>query len=306
MNTGVASVQDWLEGARLRTLPAAASPVLVGMGAAACMSRFSIGLSLLALTVALALQVGVNFANDYSDGIRGTDAQRVGPIRLTASGTVSPRNVLAAALSCFAIAGVAGLIVVVWTGLWWLLLAGAVAIVAAWYYTGGKHPYGYSGFGLSEILVFVFFGLMATVGTTFVQSLSAPWWLWVAASGIGLASIGLLMVNNIRDIATDRQVGKLTLAVRLGRERSQVLFVALMILSAASSGVAVRGAGNPWYWSLACFLLLLLCAAPATLQLLRGASGAGLLLVLRNCGLYVLALGVLTAVALAFGASEAL
>ena len=212
----MATVANWIEGARIRTLPAAVGPVLLGAGASANLDSLSPGRTVLAAVVALALQIGVNYANDYSDGIRGADANRVGPARLTGGGLAPPRQVLTAALTCFALAGVAGLALVAWSGLWWLLVPGALAVVAAWFYTGGKRPYGYAGVGLSELLVFVFFGLMATVGTTYVQSYSAPNWLWIAASGTGLASVCLLMVNNVRDMFQDQEAGKRTVAVRMG------------------------------------------------------------------------------------------
>ena len=203
----MASVSDWIEGARLRTLPAAAAPVIVGSAAAHYLGGFSAVRAALALLVALALQVGVNYANDYSDGIRGTDDNRKGPARLTGGGLAKPKTVLAAALGSFAVAGVAGLALVAVSGTWWLIAAGAAAVVAAWFYTGGKHPYAYLGIGLSELMVFVFFGLLACVGTAWTQVQSAPWWLWMSASALGLLSVALLMANNIRDIPTDRESG---------------------------------------------------------------------------------------------------
>ena len=219
-----ASLGDWIEGARLRTLPAAAAPVFVGASAAFALGAVHPARSVLALLVALLLQVGVNYSNDYSDGIRGTDDQRSGPQRLTGSGLARPRTVLKAALGCFAAAGVLGLILVAISGTWPLIAAGIAAVAAAWFYTGGKHPYGYMGIGLSELFVFVFFGLMATVGTTWTHIPSAPWWLWLMASCLGLMSVAMLMVNNIRDIPTDIATGKKTVAVRLGQRASRILF----------------------------------------------------------------------------------
>ena len=222
----MASVSDWIEGARLRTLPAAAAPVIVGSAAAHYLGGFSAVRAALALLVALALQVGVNYANDYSDGIRGTDYNRKGPARLPGGGLAKPKTVLAAALGSFAVAGVAGLALVAVSGTWWLIAAGAAAVMAAWFYTGGKHPYAYMGIGLSELMVFVFFGLLACVGTTWTQVQSAPWWLWMSASALGLLSVALLMANNIRDIPTDRESGKMTAAVRLGDRPSRSVFAA--------------------------------------------------------------------------------
>ena len=208
-NRRQASLGDWIEGARLRTLPAAAAPVFVGASAA-----FALG----------AVHPARSVSNDYSDGIRGTDDQRSGPQRLTGSGLARPRTVLKAALGCFAAAGVLGLILVAISGTWPLIAAGIAAVAAAWFYTGGKHPYGYMGIGLSEVFVFVFFGLMATVGTTWTHIPSAPWWLWLMASCLGLMSVAMLMVNNIRDIPTDSATGKKTVAVRLGQRASRILF----------------------------------------------------------------------------------
>lgn len=287
----------WLEGARLRTLPAAAAPVIIGAGAAARLEAFSWQRSLLALGVALLLQIGVNFANDYSDGVRGTDDNRVGPTRLTASGQVSPRTVLALALGCFALAGAMGLVLLWLSGQWWLLLAGIAAVAAAWFYTGGSHPYGYAGVGLSELFVFVFFGLMATVGTTWVQIPSAPWWLWTAAVGVGLASIALLFVNNIRDIPTDRVSGKKTLAVRLGQRPSRFTYCMLLIgvlICFALSLVSVSSMTTILVVA-AVFPVAHLCNA-----LHQGAQGVALLPVLRSTGLLTLGYGVVLAAVFAW------
>lgn len=287
----------WLEGARLRTLPAAAAPVIIGAGAAARLEAFSWQRSLLALAVALLLQIGVNFANDYSDGVRGTDDNRVGPTRLTASGQVSPRTVLALALGCFALAGAMGLVLLWLSGQWWLLLAGIAAVAAAWFYTGGSHPYGYAGVGLSELFVFVFFGLMATVGTTWVQIPSAPWWLWTAAVGVGLASIALLFVNNIRDIPTDRVSGKKTLAVRLGQRPSRFTYCLLLI------GVLICFALS--LVSVSSMTTILVVAAVFPVAHLRnalrqGAQGVALLPVLRSTGLLTLGYGLVLAAVFAW------
>lgn len=226
----MASAAQWIEGARLRTLPAAIAPVTLGAGMAFGMSSGSPGKSILAVLVALFLQIGVNFANDYSDGMRGTDKVRVGPQRLVASGAATPGQVLGAALLCFALAAIFGLALVIWARAWFFLAFGAAAIVAAWFYTGGKRPYGYLGLG--EVFVFLFFGWLATLGTLWVQSFRLPWQAWVLASGVGFLSCALLMVNNLRDIHTDLEAGKRTLAVRLGESRARHAFVALICLGA--------------------------------------------------------------------------
>lgn len=292
-------MNEWLEGARLRTLPAAAAPVLVGAGAAWYQDSFSTAKSVLAMVVALALQVGVNLSNDYSDGIRGTDEHRVGPVRLTASGAVSPRRVLVSALVCFAIAAAAGLALIGWSGHWWLLAVGAFAIVAAWFYTGGKNPYGYAGVGLSELFVFIFFGLVATVGTTYVQTTVLPWWLWVAASGIGVISVSLLMVNNLRDIPTDQAVGKNTLAVRIGDRRSRVLYASLVGVGVGLGAVAVVGSGAFFWW--VAVPVLVVAAVPGVRAVLGGAQGASLLSALKSTGLLALWYGLALALTLVAG-----
>ena len=252
----------------------------------------------LALVVALALQVGVNYANDYSDGIRGTDDNRKGPARLTGGGLAKPKTVLAAALGCFALAGVAGLALVALSGTWWLIVAGAAAVVAAWFYTGGKHPYAYMGIGLSELMVFVFFGLLACVGTAWTQVQVAPWWLWMCASALGLLSVALLMANNIRDIPTDRESGKMTAAVRLGDRASRWVFAAcawVPVGMIVALGVALG------MHPLATCALGVGTAAPAvgvSLPVLTGASGRALIVVLRNTGFFTLAWAILAGLAL--------
>ena len=217
----------WVSGARLRTLPLAVAAVALGAGSAASLQVFSLPLTLLALAVALFLQIGVNYANDYSDGIRGTDDNRVGPMRLTGSKAVRAENVKRAALISFAIAGLAGLTIVLLTQLWWLLAVGAVAILAAWYYTGGKHPYGYAGLG--ELVVFVFFGPVAVVGTAFIQIGRFDDNSILTGIAAGLFAAAVLMVNNIRDIKQDAISQKRTLAVKVGQRWAKVLF-ALLIL----------------------------------------------------------------------------
>jgi 1,4-dihydroxy-2-naphthoate octaprenyltransferase len=223
-----ATARDWIGAARLRTLPLAVSPVLVGTGAATLGGEpLHWVIALACLAVAVCLQIGVNYANDYSDGIRGTDDVRVGPARLTGGRRAKPRTVLVVALVFFALAAFAGLAIVVRTQQWWLLLVGAVAIVAAWFYTGGKRPYGYAGLG--EVVVFVFFGLVATLGTTWVQALLLPQEAWFGAVAVGFLAVAVLLANNLRDIDQDRLAGKRTLSVRIGRRATQVLFTVLVL-----------------------------------------------------------------------------
>ena len=283
-----ASLGDWIEGARLRTLPAAAAPVFVGASAAFALGAVHPARSVLALLVALLLQVGVNYSNDYSDGIRGTDDQRSGPQRLTGSGLARPRTVLKAALGCFAAAGVLGLILVAISGAWPLIAAGIAAVAAAWFYTGGKHPYGYMGIGLSELFVFVFFGLMATVGTTWTHIPSAPWWLWLMASCLGLMSVAMLMVNNIRDIPTDSATGKKTVAVRLGQRASRILF-SLCLLAPISVFFALPAAiGTHVIICILASLAWILAIFQPVYLVLSGVKGKDLVIVLKHTGFLTL------------------
>jgi len=287
----VNTTQLWIEGARLRTLPAAIAPVAAGSGAAAALGSFNLVRALLALGVALALQVGVNYANDYSDGVRGTDDARVGPARLVASGQVSPRSVKYAAFACFGLAAVLGLILVILAQQWWLLAAGAVAILAAWGYTGGKNPYGYRGLG--EVGVFIFFGLFAVLGTTYTQAGTISWVAASASISIGLLACAILMANNLRDIPTDIEAGKRTLAVRVGEGRARALLIAWL-------GGGLVFALLPiftHYW----VALLALIAVPTafTVARARTATGRDLIPVLRNIGLIELAIGIGLGVTLA-------
>ena len=220
LNPRVATPSQWLHGARPRTLPAAVAPVLAGTGVAAYVDAAVWWKAALALVVSLALQVAVNYANDYSDGIRGTDDSRVGPLRLVGSGTASPGAVKRAAFLAFGVASVAGLVLAVTTA-WWLVAVGIVCMVAAWFYTGGANPYGYLGLG--EVMVFVFFGLVAVVGTTYVQTETFECAALYAAIGIGALACAILVANNLRDIPTDTESGKRTLAVVLGDGRTRVL-----------------------------------------------------------------------------------
>jgi 1,4-dihydroxy-2-naphthoate octaprenyltransferase len=250
---------DWIGAARLRTLPLAVSPVVIGTGAAILVGDvFHWALALACLVVAVALQIGVNFANDYSDGIRGTDAHRVGPARLTASGRVKPRSVLIAAFVFFGIAALAGLAITVRTQQWWFLLVGLACVVAAWFYTGGRRPYGYNALG--EVFVFVFFGLVATLGTTWVQVRTLPQEAWFGAIGAGLLACAVLLANNLRDIEQDARVGKRTLTVVIGRRGTQVLYTVFVLMAFATSWYLAFFYPVAWLASLA-----LLAAGPAIL-----------------------------------------
>ena len=290
----MATTAEWLAGSRPRTLPAAAAPVLVGTGAAAQIGAAHLGRALLALGVTLALQIGVNFANDYSDGVRGTDDDRSGPPRLTGGGLVAPKVVLAAAWTCFALAGILGVALVALSGTWVLLLAGAAAVLAAWFYTGGPHPYGYMGIGASELMVFVFFGLLATVGTTWTQAGGAPWWVWCLASGMGLLSVDLLMTNNLRDIPTDRAAGKRTVAVRLGERGSRVTYVLVLAVAVSLAVLAMPTGAARLGVALACLLGAVVPARPVV----TGAQGRALIPALRDTGLYTLWWGAVVGLAL--------
>ncbi|HEY7103199.1 MAG TPA: 1,4-dihydroxy-2-naphthoate polyprenyltransferase [Mycobacteriales bacterium] len=287
------TVGQWIEGARPRTLPAAVAPVLVGTGAAAAAGDVRPGRALLALVVSLALQVAVNYANDYSDGIRGTDTQRVGPLRLVGSGVSSPAAVKRAAVAAFAVAAAAGLVLAALTT-WWLLAIGAAAMLAAWFYTGGSRPYGYRALG--ELSVFVFFGLVATIGTAYVQLERVTATAVAGGVGCGALACALLVVNNLRDIPTDSVTGKRTLAVALGDRRTRLLYVALVAVAflVAVALVAV----TPW-------TLLTLAAVPLAARPARtvaaGRQGRDLVPALRDTGRLQLAYAVLLAVALVLG-----
>jgi 1,4-dihydroxy-2-naphthoate octaprenyltransferase len=289
----MATAAQWVEGARPRTLPAAVAPVAAGTGAAAAADGFRLGPALLALLVALALQVGVNYANDYSDGVRGTDADRVGPLRLVGSGVATPSAVKAAALAAFAVAGAAGLVLAALSS-WWLLVVGAACLLGAWFYTGGRSPYGYRGLG--EVSVFVFFGLVATVGTTFVQALEVTVVSVLAGTGCGSLACALLVANNLRDRPKDEVVGKRTLAVRLGDRRTRLLYAGLMVLPFVV--LAAIAAYEPW-------ALLALAAAPLAvppaLAVGRGAAGRDLVPVLKATGVALLVYGVVLGVGLSLG-----
>ena len=287
----MADPRKWLAGTRPRTLPAAVVPVLIGSGVALGYARFSWWRAGLALVVALALQVGVNFANDYSDGIRGSDEQRVGPVRLVAAGLAPPRQVLAAAFGCFSLAGVAGLALAAMTS-WWLVAVGAACIAAAWFYTGGPKPYGYSGLG--EVFVFLCFGVVAVAGTAYVQMNALSWLALAASVPAGLLACALLMVNNLRDIGTDTVAGKRTLAVMLGDARSRQGYVLTLLVP---FGVAALLAFfRP-------FTLLTVLALPLARLPIRsvraGASGPALIRALGQTGRLQLAFGIAFTIGLA-------
>ncbi len=288
-------MNPWIAGARPRTLPAAVVPVALGAAAAAGEGGARWWTVALALVVSLALQVGVNYANDYSDGIRGTDEVRVGPVRLVGSGLATPGAVKRAAFVAFGVAAVAGLVLTVATT-WWLLLVGAASVAAGWFYTGGSRPYGYLGLG--EVFVFVFFGLVATVGTTFVVLERVPvrsWWLGSAA---GFLACALLVVNNLRDIPTDTVAGKRTLAVRLGDRRTRAFYVALLVGAFALVAVV---AITDRVGAIAGWLALPLAVAPVR-SVLGEARGRALIPVLGQTGRVQLVVGVLVSVGVVLSA----
>ena len=264
----------WVEGARLRTLPLAIAPVAIGAGAADSVQAFDLTLSLLALAVALFLQIGVNYANDYSDGIRGTDDYRVGPLRLTGSKSVRPEAVKLAAFAFFGLAAASGLAIVLITGMFWLIAVGLAAIVAAWFYTGGKNPYGYAGLG--ELAVFVFFGLVATIGSTFVQVGFIEFNSVLGGIASGLFASAVLMVNNIRDIETDKLASKKTLAVMLGKKTATGLFLVMIW-----APFVILGFFTLLYPATLMGFASLLLVAPATLIVLTAKSSKELILVLK-------------------------
>lgn len=287
----MATTAQWVAGARVRTLPNSVAPVIVGAGAAAALGEFNWWASVLALVVSLALQVGVNYANDYSDGIRGTDDKRVGPLRLVASGVAPAAQVRLAAFVCFGLAGVAGIVLVALTGYWWLISIGAVSVAAAWFYTGGPRPYGYAGWG--EVAVFVFFGPVAVLGTLYVQTGQVTWLGIGGAVALGCVSASVLVTNNLRDLPTDAASGKITMAVRLGDRRTRALYVVLLAVPFVVSVVAALW--HPW---LLLGLLAGVLAGPAARVVVRGATGMALIPVLRDTSMAMLVWAVLTSVAL--------
>jgi 1,4-dihydroxy-2-naphthoate octaprenyltransferase len=290
----MATVAEWVQGARVRTLPNSVAPVLVGGAAAAAIGGFVAWQWMLALVVALALQVGVNYANDYSDGVRGTDAERMGPLRLVGSGLVRPGSVRAAAFGCFAVAALAGVVLTAATGRWWLIALGVVCILGAWFYTGGSRPYGYSGWG--EAAVFLFFGPVAVLGTLYVLTGRVTWFGAAGAVATGAFSAAVLVANNLRDVPTDRFAGKVTLAVRLGEQRTRILYCGLIGIPFVVT--AIISGDNPW-------LLFGLLAVPIVLRsarrVVRRSAGPALIAVLRDTALAMLVWAAATALALALG-----
>ncbi len=289
----VASVAQWVEGARPRTLPNAITPVIAGTGAAAWLDGAVWWKALLALVVAVAMIVGVNYANDYSDGIRGTDDVRAGPLRLVGSRLATPRSVLTAALVSFGVAAAAGLVLAVVSALW-LIVIGGLCIAGAWLYTGGAKPYGYLGLG--EVAVFVFFGLVAVLGTQYTQAGWVDWVGLVLAVAVGSLSSAVLVANNLRDIPTDREAEKITLAVRLGDARTRLLYQGLVVVALAMTLLLMLA--TPW-----CAVGLV--AAPLAWRAARpvrtGRVGRDLIPVLRDTGLTMLVWSVAVALALTFG-----
>jgi len=290
--------RSWLAGARPRTLAAAVVPVLVGTAAAAGEVDVIAWRALAAGVVALALQVGTNYANDYSDGVRGTDdpGRRVGPVRLVGWGLQPPGAVKRAALLAFAVAGLAGLGLALAVGPE-LVVVGAAAIAAGWFYTGGSHPYGYYGFG--ELFVFVFFGVVATAGSTYVQTETVTALSLVASIPVGLLATALLVINNLRDIPGDTESGKRTLAVRLGAPRTRVLYVTMLVIAFLCIPVIAGGFDRP---PAAAALVGIVLAREPVLQVLSGAAGPALIPVLGATGRVQLVTGALLAAGLWLGA----
>ena len=260
---------DWVNGARPRTLVASVAPVVVGTAAA---GRASVWRTLAALAVGLGLQIGVNFANDYQDGMRGIDTdERQGPQRLTSSGLASPRSVLLAALASIAVAGVAGLALAVATSLW-LIPIGAAAMLALWFYSGGPRPYG--SLGLGEVMVFAFFGLMATAGTAYVQAERIPAAAWWSSAAMGFLAVAILEANNVRDISTDSVAGKRTLAVRLGHRRARALYRALVVAAFATIVLGVATGIADARYGLSQWALLALAAWPLAIRPMEAVGSA--------------------------------
>lgn len=281
-------MNKWIVGARVKTLPAAVAPVLIGTSYA---EKINWSNAFLALVVSLFLQIAVNFANDYSDGVRGTDTHRIGPVRLVASGLASASSVKAAALISFLIAAIAGFVLAL-TISPWLFLVGATSIWAAWGYTGGKKPYGYFGFG--ELSVFIFFGLVATVGSYYIQTEQFNWQIFLLALPVGTLSCAILAINNLRDLPQDKLVGKRTMAVRIGEKNTRVFFM-LLLVNAQVTALAAA--------SISSLALITLICAPITYrvirQVLNGAVGAELIEVLSKTAKLQLLMASLLAAALA-------
>lgn len=281
-------MNKWIVGARVKTLPAAVAPVLIGTSYA---ENINWSNAFLALVVSLFLQIAVNFANDYSDGVRGTDTHRIGPVRLVASGLASASSVKAASLISFLIAAIAGFVLAL-TISPWLFLVGAASIWAAWGYTGGKKPYGYFGFG--ELSVFIFFGLVATVGTYYIQTEQFNWQIILLALPVGTLSCAILAINNLRDLPQDKLVGKRTMAVRIGEKNTRVFFMLLLVTAQVTALAAA---------SISSLALITLICAPITYrvvrQVLNGAVGTELIEVLSKTAKLQLLMASLLAAALA-------
>ncbi|WP_226346511.1 1,4-dihydroxy-2-naphthoate polyprenyltransferase [Agilicoccus flavus] len=284
----MATLSQWIGGARPRTLPTAFAPVFIGTAAAYAAGSADLLAAFLALGVALALQVAVNYANDYSDGVRGTDdvGRRVGPVRLVGQRLAAPGQVKRAASAAFGVAAVLGLGLTWRSGAWYMLAVGAACILAAWYYTGGDHPYGYLGLG--EVFVFVFFGLVATLGTILTQAHTTTLTAWAGAVGVGALSCAVLVANNLRDIPGDTLAGKRTLAVRLGDGRTRTLYVVLVALAFGCALLAA--ADSPG--AVAALAAGALALAPLR-RVRSGATGADLVPVLAGTGMLVLGYGIL-------------
>ena len=281
-------MNKWIVGARVKTLPAAVAPVLIGTSYA---EKINWSNAFLALVVSLFLQIAVNFANDYSDGVRGTDTHRIGPVRLVASGLASASSVKVAALISFLIAAIAGFVLALNISPW-LFLVGAASIWAAWGYTGGKKPYGYFGFG--ELSVFIFFGLVATVGSYYIQTEQFNWQIFLLAIPVGTLSCAILAINNLRDLPQDKLVGKRTMAVRIGEKNTRVFFMLLLVTAQVTALAAV---------SISSLALITLICSPITYsvvrQVLNGAVGAELIDVLSKTAKLQLVMASLLAAALA-------
>ena len=280
------SLIGWLiVGARPRTLPAAVVPVLVGTAVVADLELGNWWRVGLALIVSMSLQIAVNYANDYSDGVKGTDTDRVGPLRLVGSGALPAKTVKLAAVAMMAVAAVAGLALAAVTS-WWILLVGCVAMIATWTYTGGPRPYGYAGFG--EVFVFVFFGVVATVGTEFVVSEQITVVSCVASIAVGVFACALLVVNNLRDIHGDKKVGKITLAVKMGDAATRVFFAVLFLVAACC--VFVVALLTQW-WALLGLVGCVFTVSPIR-HVLKQATGPDLIKVLGDVGKAQLIFGV--------------
>ena len=281
-------MNKWIVGARVKTLPAAVAPVLIGTFYA---ENINWSNAFLALVVSLFLQIAVNFANDYSDGVRGTDTHRVGPVRLVASGLASASSVKVAALISFLIAAIAGFVLALNISPW-LFLVGAASIWAAWGYTGGKKPYGYFGFG--ELSVFIFFGLVATVGSYYIQTEQFNWQIFLLSMPVGTLSCAILAINNLRDLPQDNLVGKRTMAVRIGEKNTRVFFMLLLVTAQVTALAAI---------SISSLALITLICSPITYsvvrQVLNGAVGADLIDVLSKTAKLQLVMASLLAAALA-------